>query len=480
MSSTVRPGRPVPSLAAYAPRSLGGARRLRGPRLPWRGDHHAADLPQAAVPEPRDAAARQPRNEDRDDGRWPRARRPPAHDWPTEPDGVAPCRRACIRLTGVRLLQGVHGEVRQRDRVEVLHRPLRLPHRGGRDRQQHLLRPRRCVPTSSSTDGGRRPPLTMAGRVRPRTCATARPLAVAPDRGSDPDTGPLPRWARALRLQDNRRVGPNLLPAAPSRFVAGWQRFPRTARWPTSCGRTLSRTARTLRCRSGTSPAPSGRSPASRALTMAVAALVPTRVRGAGFSFGRRVVERFCQVNSVTHILRAHQLCQEGYQVRPRPTCGGSAATPGRLDSGVCACSPPPPPSRLQVMFDDKLSTVWSAPNYCYRCGNLASILEVSETLQRTFNVFDRSEKSVIDDPTLPDVNKVRIGRHARDAVRILRGSPEACGRAGGLGVGPFAESARVLPVRAARALGWPGRALGWAGRSLVYIVSVLCDGALF
>jgi len=62
-------------------------------------------------------------------------------------------------------------------------------------------------------------------------------------------------------------------------------------------------------------------------------------------------------------------------------------------------------------MFDDKLSTVWSAPNYCYRCGNLASILEVSETLQRTFNIFDRSEKSVIDDPTLPDVNKVQIAR---------------------------------------------------------------------
>ena len=44
-------------------------------------------------------------------------------------------------------------------------------------------------------------------------------------------------------------------------------------------------------------------------------ATTPAR-RGAGFTFGRRVVERFCEVNNVTHILRAHQLCQEGYQVR--------------------------------------------------------------------------------------------------------------------------------------------------------------------
>ena len=61
-----------------------------------------------------------------------------------------------------------------------------------------------------------------------------------------------------------------------------------------------------------------------------------------------------------------------------------------------------------QVIFEGTLSTVWSAPNYCYRCGNLASILEVSETLERTFNMFEASEKSVIDDPTLPDVSRVR------------------------------------------------------------------------
>ena len=65
--------------------------------------------------------------------------------------------------------------------------------------------------------------------------------------------------------------------------------------------------------------------------------------RGAGYTFGAQVVKKFLEVNSMNHILRAHQLCNEGYM----------------------------------VMFDDQLSTVWSAPNYCYRCGNLASVLEV-------------------------------------------------------------------------------------------------------
>uniref|UniRef100_A0A0C3TYQ3 Serine/threonine-protein phosphatase n=1 Tax=Guillardia theta (strain CCMP2712) TaxID=905079 RepID=A0A0C3TYQ3_GUITC len=76
--------------------------------------------------------------------------------------------------------------------------------------------------------------------------------------------------------------------------------------------------------------------------------------RGAGYTFGADVVQQFLQENGLIHVLRAHQLCMEGYQ----------------------------------VMFDNLLSTVWSAPNYCYRCGNLASILEVDEALDFHFNVF--------------------------------------------------------------------------------------------
>jgi serine/threonine-protein phosphatase PPG1 len=84
--------------------------------------------------------------------------------------------------------------------------------------------------------------------------------------------------------------------------------------------------------------------------------------RGAGYTFGRDVVKKFLEVNSMSHILRAHQLCQEGYQ----------------------------------ILYEDRLSTVWSAPNYCYRCGNLASVLEVSDLLDRYFNIFDAAPENDI------------------------------------------------------------------------------------
>ncbi|KAF8926521.1 putative PPG1-phosphoprotein phosphatase PPG catalytic chain [Dissophora ornata] len=95
--------------------------------------------------------------------------------------------------------------------------------------------------------------------------------------------------------------------------------------------------------------------------------------RGAGYTFGNLVVEKFLHENGMDHILRAHQLCMEGFQ----------------------------------VLFDDQLSTVWSAPNYCYRCGNLASILEVGVQGERHFNVFEAAPET--ERPSMAEAQKAQF-----------------------------------------------------------------------
>ena len=81
--------------------------------------------------------------------------------------------------------------------------------------------------------------------------------------------------------------------------------------------------------------------------------------RGAGYTFGSEVVRHFNRINGTSLILRAHQLCMEGYQ----------------------------------VLFDEQLMTVWSAPNYCYRCGNLASVLEINDVHSKKFNIFEAAPR---------------------------------------------------------------------------------------
>mmetsp|Transcript_9998 Transcript_9998/g.11479 ORF Transcript_9998/g.11479 Transcript_9998/m.11479 type:complete len:308 (+) Transcript_9998:453-1376(+) len=83
--------------------------------------------------------------------------------------------------------------------------------------------------------------------------------------------------------------------------------------------------------------------------------------RGAGYLFGKDVVEKFNTTNNIDLICRAHQLVMEGYK----------------------------------WMFNEALVTVWSAPNYCYRCGNVAAILELDEHLNKQFKIVDAAPQEV-------------------------------------------------------------------------------------
>ena len=58
---------------------------------------------------------------------------------------------------------------------------------------------------------------------------------------------------------------------------------------------------------------------------------------------------------------------------------------------------------QCRYMFNDSLVTVWSAPNYCYRCGNVASILQFSDVENRTPKLFEvcPAFPNLLTDPTV-------------------------------------------------------------------------------
>ena len=79
--------------------------------------------------------------------------------------------------------------------------------------------------------------------------------------------------------------------------------------------------------------------------------------KGSGYYFGYEISQNFCNDNNLSMICRAHQMQMKGYSI---------------CHNGLCC-------------------TIFSAPNYCYRCGNKAAIMEVDEDINYTFLQFNAS-----------------------------------------------------------------------------------------
>ena len=50
--------------------------------------------------------------------------------------------------------------------------------------------------------------------------------------------------------------------------------------------------------------------------------------------------------------------------------------------------------------FNETVLTVWSAPNYCYRCANVAAILNLDENMQREFVIFEAAPNDTRGQPS--------------------------------------------------------------------------------
>lgn len=94
--------------------------------------------------------------------------------------------------------------------------------------------------------------------------------------------------------------------------------------------------------------------------------------RGAGYTFGLDISEAFNHTNGLALVARAHQLVMDGFQWSQ----------------------------------DNNVITIFSAPNYCYRCGNEAAIMELNDRVE---------EPSIIQFQPSPRTGEPSVSRRTPD-----------------------------------------------------------------
>ena len=93
--------------------------------------------------------------------------------------------------------------------------------------------------------------------------------------------------------------------------------------------------------------------------------------RGAGYTFGHDISQKFNHENGLNYIVRAHQLVMDGFQWQ----------------------------------HDNAILTLFSAPNYCYRCGNQAAIMQLDENIKSHIISYDpapREKEHIHDESNAP------------------------------------------------------------------------------
>lgn len=90
--------------------------------------------------------------------------------------------------------------------------------------------------------------------------------------------------------------------------------------------------------------------------------------RGCGFLFGEEEFNLFMEFNNLGKMYRGHQMLMEGYTTH----------------------------------FNEKLITVWSAPNYCGKCGNDGAFVRLNQRMEDEFITFKaKIEKDKIVQPEI-------------------------------------------------------------------------------